>query len=81
MAAPLQLAIQPGGKLANCKPIRALFYMFLIQAAILLILSFTAPFKIAGLITILFVSLLAIMNVPGLQVYAVTLAERYGYGL
>ena len=66
-----------GGKLANRNPIKALFYMFLIQAAILLVLSFTAPFKIAGLITILLMGLFAFMNVPGLQVYAVMLAERY----
>ena len=66
-----------GGKLANRNPIKALFYMFLIQAVILLVLSFTAPFKIAGLITILLMGLFAFMNVPGLQVYAVMLAERY----
>ena len=66
-----------GGKLANRNPIKALFYMFLIQAIILLVLAFTAPFKIAGLITILLMGLFAFMNVPGLQVYAVMLAERY----
>ena len=66
-----------GGKLANRNPIKALFYMFLIQSVILLVLAFTAPFKIAGLITILLMGLFAFMNVPGLQVYAVTLAERY----
>ncbi|MBB5180370.1 multidrug resistance protein [Planomicrobium koreense] len=66
-----------GGKLANRNPIKALFYMFLIQAVILLVLAFTAPFKIAGLITILLMGLFAFMNVPGLQVYAVMLAERY----
>lgn len=66
-----------GGKLANRNPIKALFYMFLIQAFILLVLAFTAPFKIAGLITILLMGLFAFMNVPGLQVYAVMLAERY----
>ncbi|QMT16045.1 MFS transporter [Planococcus maritimus] len=66
-----------GGKLANHNPIRALFYMFLIQAVILLVLTFTIPFKIAGLITILFMGLFAFMNVPGLQVYAGMLAERY----
>lgn len=66
-----------GGKLANRNPIKALFYMFLIQAIILLVLAVTAPFKVAGLITILLMGLFAFMNVPGLQVYAVTLAERY----
>ncbi|OIK14734.1 MFS transporter [Bacillus sp. MUM 13] len=66
-----------GGKLSNHKPIKALFYMFLIQAVVLFILTFTAPFKIAGLITIIVMGLFAFMNVPGLQVYAVMLAERF----
>ncbi|MFD6211096.1 MFS transporter [Peribacillus sp. NPDC060253] len=66
-----------GGKLANRNPIHALFYMFLIQAIVLVVLSFTAPFKIAGLITIILMGLFAFMNVPGLQVYVVMLAERF----
>lgn len=65
-----------GGKLSNQNPTRALFYMFIVQAVILFILQFTAPFKMAGLITILLMGLLAFMNVPGLQVYVVMLAER-----
>ena len=64
-----------GGKLSNHNPIRALFYMFLIQAIILFVLTFTAPFKVAGLITIIFMGLFAFMNVPGLQVYVVILAD------
>ena len=66
-----------GGKLSNQNPIGALFYMFIVQAIVLFILMFTAPFKIAGLITILLMGLLAFMNVPGLQVYVVILAERF----
>lgn len=66
-----------GGRLANYKPLKSLFYMFLIQAVILLILSFTAPFKVVGILTILFMGLFAFMNVPGLQVYVVMLAERF----
>ncbi|GEL04638.1 MFS transporter [Rummeliibacillus stabekisii] len=66
-----------GGKLSNKNPIRALFYMFIIQAIILFVLNFTAPYKVAGLITIILMGLLAFMNVPGLQVYVVMLAERF----
>ncbi|MBJ9987167.1 MULTISPECIES: MFS transporter [unclassified Paenibacillus] len=66
-----------GGKAANRRPLSALLYMFLIQAVILLLLTFTAPFKVAGLITIFGMGLLAFMNVPGLQVYVVMLAERF----
>ncbi|WP_024122446.1 MFS transporter [Bacillus halotolerans] len=66
-----------GGKLSNRNPIATLFYMFIVQALVLFTLTFTAPYKIAGLITILFMGLLAFMNVPGLQVYVVMLAERF----
>jgi predicted MFS family arabinose efflux permease len=66
-----------GGKLSNKNPIKALFYMFIVQAIVLFVLSFTAPFKIAGLLTILLMGLFAFMNVPGLQVYVVMLAERF----
>jgi len=66
-----------GGKFSNRNPIKALFYMFVIQAVILFLLLFTAPFKIPGLLTIFLMGLLAFMNVPGLQVYVVILAERF----
>jgi predicted MFS family arabinose efflux permease len=66
-----------GGKLANRNPMNALFYMFAIQAVVLFVLTFTAPFKVAALLTIFFMGLLAFMNVPGLQVHVVTLADRY----
>jgi predicted MFS family arabinose efflux permease len=66
-----------GGRLSNKNPLRALFFMFIVQAIVLATLTFTAPFKVAGLLTILFMGLLAFMNVPGLQVYVVILAERY----
>ncbi|MFB9328404.1 MFS transporter [Paenibacillus aurantiacus] len=66
-----------GGKAANRNPLNALFYMFLVQAVVLLVLTFTAPIKIAALITLFAMGLLAFMNVPGLQVYVVNLAEQY----
>ena len=66
-----------GGKLSNKNPIGSLFYMFIAQAIVLFILTFTAPFKVVGLITILFMGLFAFMNVSGLQVYVVMLAERF----
>ncbi|WCN36889.1 MFS transporter [Aneurinibacillus uraniidurans] len=66
-----------GGKVSNRKPIEALFYMFIVQAIVLLILTFTAPFKVAALVTILLMGLFHFMNVPGLQVYVVMLAERF----
>jgi predicted MFS family arabinose efflux permease len=66
-----------GGKAANKNPLKSLLWMFLIQAIVLVFLTFTAPFKAAGIITIFFLGLLAFMNVPGLQIYVVQLAEKY----
>lgn len=65
-----------GGRAANRKPAAALFYMFVAQAVVLIALAFTAPFKLAGLVTIFLMGLFAFMSVPGLQAYVVMLAER-----
>lgn len=66
-----------GWKIANRKPIVALFYMFIVQTIILVTLTFSARFKVAGFITIILMGLFAFMNVPGLPVYVVMLAERF----
>jgi predicted MFS family arabinose efflux permease len=66
-----------GGKLANKNPIRALFWMFIVHAAVLILLTFLAPFKVAGVIGVILMGLFAFMNVPGLQLYVVQLAEKY----
>lgn len=65
-----------GGKWANHKPIRALFWMFVIQMAILVSMTFMIPFKVAGLISVFLMGLFGFMNVPGLQLYIVQLAEK-----
>jgi multidrug resistance protein len=66
-----------GGRWANHNPVRALFWMFIMQAVVLIAMSFMIPFKVAGLIAIFLMGLLAFMNVPGLQLYVVQLAEKY----
>jgi multidrug resistance protein len=66
-----------GGKFANKNPIRALFYMFLVQAIVLFVFSLTAPHPVASLVSVFFLGLFAFMNVPGLQIYVVMLAERF----
>ncbi|MBU8878576.1 MFS transporter [Bacillus sp. FJAT-29790] len=66
-----------GGKAANKNPLKALFWMFILQAVILVIFTFTAPFKVTAVVTLFFLGLFAFMNVPGLQIYVVQLAERY----
>jgi MFS transporter, DHA1 family, inner membrane transport protein len=66
-----------GGKAADKNPLKALLWMFIVQAIILVVLTFTAPFKVVGLVTIFLLGMFAFMNVPGLQVLVVKLAERY----
>lgn len=66
-----------GGKAANKRPVQALLVMFALQAIVLLALNFAAPYRAAGLAVVLLMGLLAFMNVPGLQLYVVMLAERY----
>lgn len=66
-----------GGKVANRKPMVALLYMFIAQAAILFLLKFALPFKVPALVMVFLMGLLAFMNVPGLQAYVVILAKRF----
>ncbi|MGR3762812.1 MFS transporter [Rossellomorea sp. NS-SX7] len=66
-----------GGKASDKNPLKALLWMFILQAIILVALTFAAPFKIAGLIAIFLMGMFAFMNVPGLQVLVVNLAEKY----
>lgn len=66
-----------GGKASDRNPLRALMWMFMMQAFILVVLTFAAPFKVVGLIVIFLMGMFAFMNVPGLQVLVVNLAEKY----
>jgi len=66
-----------GGKFADRQPAKALLWMFVSQAGILVVMTFLLPFKIAGLFSVVLMGLLAFMNVPGLQLYVVQLAEKY----
>src|SRR5690606_29424012 len=66
-----------GGKLSNRNPAKALYYMFIVQAIILFMMFFTLPFKVAGLISVGLMGLMAFMNVSGLQIYVVLLAEWF----
>lgn len=64
-----------GGRLANAKPLTALFKMFVGLFVTLLVLGVTAHNHWLGLLTILVMGIFAFMNVPGLQLYIVQLAE------
>ncbi|MDT3720681.1 MFS transporter [Pseudomonas oryzihabitans] len=67
-----------GGKLADRHgPIPALKLVFALLAAVLLVLTFTAPNKWLMLATVLAWGAVAFGNVPGLQVYVVKQAQRF----
>lgn len=67
-----------GGKLADRRgPIPALKLIFLLLAAVLLVLTFTAPNRWLMLATVLAWGGVAFGNVPGLQVYVVQQAQRF----
>ncbi|SMF75908.1 Multidrug resistance protein [Azospirillum oryzae] len=69
-----------GGKLANRRPVRALAWLFALQAVVLIVFTFTADAKIPALITLAGMGALAFANVPGLQLYVVQLAQRHAPG-
>ena len=67
-----------GGKLADKRgPIGALKIIFFGLAAVLVVLSFAAPYKWLVLATVLVWGAVAFGNVAGLQVYVVQQAEHY----
>ncbi|MCG0723785.1 transport protein [Lactiplantibacillus plantarum] len=65
-----------GGRWANARPLIALFKMFSGLLITLLILSVTGYSHWLGLLTVLLMGIFAFMNVPGLQLYIVQLAEQ-----
>lgn len=67
-----------GGKLADARgPIGALKIIFLGLAAVLVVVTFVAPFKWLMLATVLVWGAFAFGNVAGLQVYVVQQAEHF----
>lgn len=67
-----------GGRLADRRgPIIALKLIFLLLAAVLLALTFTAANAWLAVLTVLLWGAVAFGNVPGLQVHVVRQAERY----
>jgi DHA1 family inner membrane transport protein len=67
-----------GGKLADKRgPVSALKLIFLLLAAVLLVLTFTAPHPVLVVITVLLWGAVAFGNVAGLQVYVVQQAEHF----
>ncbi|MEH6942545.1 MFS transporter [Bacillus sp. JJ722] len=66
-----------GGRFANNNPLRAIFFIFIGLALALLGINFSLESHIVGLIMVFIMGLFMFMNVPGLQLYAVQLSEKY----
>ncbi len=69
-----------GGKAANRNPVRALAWLFALQAVVLIVFTFTASSAVPALVTLAGMGALAFANVPGLQLYVVQLAQRHAPG-
>ncbi|MCZ4089960.1 MFS transporter [Sinorhizobium psoraleae] len=69
-----------GGKIANRDPVKALIGLFVAQAAVLVLFTFTAPSPALTLVTLAALGFLSFANVPGLQLYVVQLAKQYRPG-
>ncbi|MGG0658283.1 MFS transporter [Rummeliibacillus pycnus] len=65
-----------GGKLTNRNPLSALLKMFIGLLGALLFLFFTVQHFYLGTLGVLMMGIFAFMNVPGLQLYIVQLAEE-----
>jgi DHA1 family inner membrane transport protein len=69
-----------GGKIANKRPVNALFWMFALQGIVLLAFSFTVYYTIPAIITLFIMGGLSFATVPALQLYVVQIAERSSTG-
>ncbi|GEO74352.1 MFS family transporter [Levilactobacillus namurensis DSM 19117] len=66
-----------GGRFANRRPLPAIIKMFVGLALALLLVRLTINLQVWGLLAVVVMGLFAFMNVPGLQLYIVQLAETY----
>jgi predicted MFS family arabinose efflux permease len=66
-----------GGKVANKNPLKALLWMFVLQALVLLLFTFTVQYTLLAMITLFLMGALSFANVPGLQLYVVQTAEKH----
>ncbi|EIM30202.1 MFS transporter [Microvirga lotononidis] len=69
-----------GGRIANNNPVKALIGLFILQAIVLVILTFTAVSPILAIVTLAALGFLQFGNVPGLQLYVVKLAKEHRPG-
>lgn len=69
-----------GGRIADRNPVKALTVLFALQAAVLVLFSFTAISPLWTLVTLAALGFLSFANVPGLQLYVVQLAKEHRPG-
>ncbi|MBE1204399.1 MFS transporter [Aminobacter carboxidus] len=69
-----------GGRIADRNPVKALTVLFALQAAVLVLFSFTAVSPLWTLATLAGLGFLSFANVPGLQLYVVQLAKEHRPG-
>lgn len=69
-----------GGKIANRDPVKALVGLFLAQAIVLVLFTFTATSQVLTLATLASLGFLSFATVPGLQLYVVQLAKQHRPG-
>ncbi|MBX4984679.1 MFS transporter [Rhizobium lentis] len=69
-----------GGRIANHNPVKALIGLFILQAIVLVILTFTAVSPVLAIATLAALGFLQFGNVPGLQIYVVKLAKEHRPG-
>ncbi|NRP18158.1 Inner membrane transport protein YdhP [Ensifer adhaerens] len=69
-----------GGKIANRDPVKALVGLFLAQAIVLVLFTFTATSQVLTLVTLASLGFLSFATVPGLQLYVVQLAQQHRPG-
>lgn len=66
-----------GGRIADRDPVKALGWLFGLQALVLALFTFTAQSAPVALLTLVALGFLSFANVPGLQLYVVQLAKRF----
>jgi MFS transporter, DHA1 family, inner membrane transport protein len=69
-----------GGRIADRNPVKALAFLFALQALVLALFTLTAHYAVPALITLAALGFLSFATVPGLQLYVVQLARRHRPG-
>lgn len=66
-----------GGKISNFNPAKILIKLFIYEAIVLFLFTFTSHQPVTAILTLLLMGGLSFATVPGLQLYIVQMAEKY----